>query len=434
MQPHHLVLANQQDRLLRDEWLRAEGYPPLPHHAAAAFLLPHQLDAGRLARAVDELVARHDALRSSFDRALGDGQVRIESGLAPGAVTCHHVPGPATSDAVSETCGTIATAPFRINDEALIRAAIVTTGERGSIIVVAAEHLVCDAVSFDILLADLFNAYNGTLPPPRMSTYAAVVDARARRQLTDVSRPAGRYPVLPAYPGAKAQTSGRRSFAANSISRRVDGVTRQEIIQAARSARVPVATLCLAALAGVIHERTDGSDFRALMAVLNRATDNVDLVGWFSNSVELTIRPFARTLDLPARIKSVQAAVAAAVTGQAESVYERIRRFQPAEFGRIPVTPIFWVNCQVPSAEADPLPAGTREVSLSGGIWCVGVELNFHWLDQQLCISAAYNPLAIDTEQFSGLVLELAGELERITAALLNGPVRRTSSGVGSSH
>ena len=124
MQRQHLVLANQQDRLMRDEWLRAEGYAPLPHHAAAAWQLPQQLDAGRLSSAVRELVARHDALRSSFDSALSASWVRIDDGLTPGPVSCLHVPGPAASAAVAEACSQIATAPFRINDEALIRAAI----------------------------------------------------------------------------------------------------------------------------------------------------------------------------------------------------------------------------------------------------------------------------------------------------------------------
>lgn len=409
---------------MRDEWLRAEGYAPLPHHAAAAWLLPEQLDPGRLARAVQELASRHDALRSSFDSALRDGQVRIDNDLGPGPVSCHHIPGPATSVAVTETCSQIAMTPFRLNDEALVRAAIVTTDDDGSIMLVAAEHLVCDAVSFDILLADLFSAYNGTLPPQHISRYAAIADARARRQQGELNRPANGHPVLPAYPGAEAHTSGRRNFAAKAILRKVEGVSKHQVIQAARSARVPVATLCLSALASAIHERTEGSDFRALLAVLNRAADNVDLVGWFSNSVDLTIRPFAPHWDLLERIKSVQAAVASAVTRQEESVYERMRRFQPAEFGRIPVTPIFWVNCQVPSSEADSLPAGAQEISLSEGIWCVGVELNFHWQDAHLCISAAYNPLSIDSAQFSGLVTELAGEVGRITGTLLSGSMR----------
>ena len=409
--PHHLVRANQRDRLLRDQWLRAGGYPRLPHHVMAAWRLPQQLATRRLASALDELVHHHEALLSSFASTLSDEQVQIDGSLAVSPVIHHRMAGSASPEATSATYTQIALAPFQINEEALIRAAVVTDSEDSCILVLAVEHLVCDGFSFGILMNDLFAAYNGKPLPGVIPNYAAVMDARSHRELLDVSDPVDDSPVLPAFPWAHAAPPGRQSFAAGHISKKVDQVSKREVIHAARSAGVPVATLCLAALATCIHERTGGSDFRALLILLNRASDNIGLVGWFSNSVEIMIRPFSVRTELPELLESVQRVVQSCLARQSESVYERIRRLQPAEYGRIPATPMFGVNCQVPSSDDDTLPGGAHELPLEDAGWCVGVEANFHWLDDHLCFSASYNLSTIEPQLLSSLMADVADKL-----------------------
>jgi tyrocidine synthetase-3 len=380
--------------------------------------VPELLDVERLHAALELVVSRHPALRSSFETVWTDDQVRIDDRLPVPAVRMHRLAVTSSAQAIAEVCGELANAPFRLDEEALIRADIVATGSKGCILVLAVEHLVCDGYSYSTLLNECMEAYDGGALPERESTYPQVMDDRARREREEVAEPLAGQPVLPVFPWAHPAPSGRRSFDAASVTLVVPGIAKNSFVETAMSGGVPVATLCLTALAQSIQDRLPGEDFSALLIVLNRDVDNVDVTGWFSNSVEIRIPPFVEGSDEASQVDAVQAVIGSCMARQGEVIYERIRRFQPDEYGQIPETPMFSVNCQVPFSTDDLSPSGLTELPLRDAGWAVGVELNFGWNEDSLEISAAYNVSTIDPETLTSLLGDVASRLALLQHAM----------------
>jgi amino acid adenylation domain-containing protein/non-ribosomal peptide synthase protein (TIGR01720 family) len=134
-----------------------------PHHFNQSIMLelPATLDAQALGRALDQLVAHHDVLRSRFRFA--DGQARAE--LAP--------PGPAplaitdlSSRSAVEQGASLAAAvaqqqaSLRLDHGALFVPHLFLLGPtRPARLLLTAHHLLVDGVSWRILVEDLLRAY-----------------------------------------------------------------------------------------------------------------------------------------------------------------------------------------------------------------------------------------------------------------------------------
>ena len=179
----------------RGVWLTAQ----MGEAASCAFSesvvvhLAGPLDRAALEGAVQSLVDRHDALRTTL-LATGEGQQAAPSltlavlftdlsGLAPDRRT-------ARQDEILEAEGQT---PFDLEAGPLVRARIVTLEADRHFVVVTAHHLVCDGWSFGILLSDLAAEYTARcagqaalLPPaPSFLAYAAAHQVEGSRAALD---------------------------------------------------------------------------------------------------------------------------------------------------------------------------------------------------------------------------------------------------------
>ncbi|HEX6747475.1 MAG TPA: amino acid adenylation domain-containing protein [Longimicrobium sp.] len=153
------------------------------HHWNQAFLLraTERIDADLLARAADALLAHHDALRARFVRT-GDGWTqRFDAPGGPSpvfVVDLGDVSDAALADAIAARA-TEAQASLDVERGPVISITLFDCGaHRPQRLLVAAHHLVVDAVSWPPLLADLEAAYRalaaGSDPhlPPKTTSYA----------------------------------------------------------------------------------------------------------------------------------------------------------------------------------------------------------------------------------------------------------------------
>jgi non-ribosomal peptide synthase protein (TIGR01720 family) len=156
---------------------------PDAHHWNQAFLFraAERIDVGILARAADAVLAHHDALRARFTRTdAGWTQHFAEPGGPSSVVTLDlsATPDDALADEIARSGGQ-AQATLDLAEGPLLRVALFECGPaRPQRLLVAAHHLVVDAVSWRVLLEDLEAAYRafaaGGEPvlPPKTTSYA----------------------------------------------------------------------------------------------------------------------------------------------------------------------------------------------------------------------------------------------------------------------
>ncbi|WP_367127293.1 amino acid adenylation domain-containing protein [Saccharothrix sp. HUAS TT1] len=113
------------------------------------------LDVARLARALDALAARHDALRTTFD-VMGDEPVQVVA--EHGAIPLRVLTEPADADDLGLA------EPFDLRAGPLTRAVLSPLGPDEHLLVLVQHHIVTDGWSVQVLLEELAELYAGGQP------------------------------------------------------------------------------------------------------------------------------------------------------------------------------------------------------------------------------------------------------------------------------
>ncbi|MBI3789506.1 MAG: AMP-binding protein [Gemmatimonadetes bacterium] len=119
------------------------------------------LDVRALQRAVTALVARHEALRTVF-RAEGESAVQEVGPAAPIVLAVHDAsakPEGERLDVAVRSLRTIAETPFDLAREPGFRVAVARLADDDHLLLLLAHHIISDAWSFGVMLADLSTAY-----------------------------------------------------------------------------------------------------------------------------------------------------------------------------------------------------------------------------------------------------------------------------------
>jgi amino acid adenylation domain-containing protein len=147
-------------------WLLDRATPGLAaYNTPLARRVRGPLDLAALERAMTALVARHEALRTVFV-AQGDGGAQQVLPAAPVAVALHDVsalPEGERLGAAVRALRTVAEAPFDLAREGGFRAAVARLAPDDHVLLLLAHHIVSDAWSFGLMLADLSKAYQAAV-------------------------------------------------------------------------------------------------------------------------------------------------------------------------------------------------------------------------------------------------------------------------------
>lgn len=131
---------------------------------AGHFHVPHvleiagTLDETALRTALHDVVARHEALRTTFDECEGSLYQRVHLELAPSLPTHHHAADVADAEMARAIAGEIAR-PFDLAHGPLLRVSLHCLGDTRQILVLTAHHLIVDGWSLELMLADWWSAY-----------------------------------------------------------------------------------------------------------------------------------------------------------------------------------------------------------------------------------------------------------------------------------
>ncbi|HYH82826.1 MAG TPA: amino acid adenylation domain-containing protein, partial [Longimicrobium sp.] len=147
------------------------GSPSAAYHVSASLRLSGELDRAALVRALDGMVRRHEALRTTFAEVDGEPVQRIAPAEASRFHLVDHDLG--TGDGAGEALRRIVAeetgAPFSLERGPLVRGRLVRTGPDEHVLLVTMHHIVTDGWSMGVWkteLSALYGAYRRGEPDP----------------------------------------------------------------------------------------------------------------------------------------------------------------------------------------------------------------------------------------------------------------------------
>ncbi|MFC7644142.1 condensation domain-containing protein [Streptosporangium lutulentum] len=153
-------LSHAQERL----WFM-EQYRPgtVTYTVPVAVRLRGDVDADALRRALDEIVARHEALRMRFLTTEDGAPELVVDEPRPAEFRVTEAPD---LDAVIELLDADLATPFDLERGPLFRTVLVRLAPADHVLLIAAHHSVTDGWSSDVIIRELLALHDGeTLPP-----------------------------------------------------------------------------------------------------------------------------------------------------------------------------------------------------------------------------------------------------------------------------
>jgi amino acid adenylation domain-containing protein len=127
---------------------------------AQAYRLTGPVDPELMGRAVHDIVARHAALRTSFETCDGELVAITHDDLF---VPVPIIPVGTEQDIAVQVRSAVVDEPFRLDTGPLLRLRLLVAAPRNAVLVLAMHHIVSDGWSFGIFLRELSGIYNAYL-------------------------------------------------------------------------------------------------------------------------------------------------------------------------------------------------------------------------------------------------------------------------------
>ncbi|HEV7919166.1 MAG TPA: non-ribosomal peptide synthase/polyketide synthase [Thermoanaerobaculia bacterium] len=137
------------------------------YNMPAAFRLRGRLDHDALQHALDEIVRRHEVLRTNYISELGEGRQVIR---AAAAVPITRLA--ATEATLQEIARAEAQQPFDLANDLMVRAALIALGENDHVLLFTTHHIATDGWSNALLAQEFTALYRGDALPELPVQYA----------------------------------------------------------------------------------------------------------------------------------------------------------------------------------------------------------------------------------------------------------------------
>ncbi|WP_345891925.1 amino acid adenylation domain-containing protein [Burkholderia sp. Ap-962] len=348
------------------------------YHIPLALRLRGRLDATAWQRALDTLLDRHEALRSTFVTVQGQPQVRLLP-VGTALPVMHHDlrDAPDVQQQLQAISAQEAHAPFDLERGPLIRARVIRLSEDEHAFLLTQHHIVSDAWSFEVLLGELqalYGAYLDGLPDPLAPLAIQYPDYAAwqRQWLTGERLQAqGEYwrqtladaPALIDLPTDHPRPA-QQSFAGAHVPVCLDAELTQALRRLAQAHGVTLFMTVMAAWAAVLARLSGQQDIVIGTPSANRNRQEVEpLIGFFVNTLALRL-DLSGTPDAAALLARVRHAALAAQDHQDlpfEQVVEVVNPPRNLEHSPLFQVMLSWqfrqgTSLQLPELEVAPLP------------------------------------------------------------------------------
>jgi amino acid adenylation domain-containing protein len=428
-------LSSAQERL----WFLHEVNPESAvYHAPAIIRLAGTLDPDALERSLNEIVRRHEVLRTTFANVEGRPlqTVRDAGPLALRRFDLCETPRAGREEAARGLVEAEAWRPFDLTDGPALRASLVRCDEREHILLLAMHHIVFDGQSFGPLLGELaalYRAFSAGEPSPlaelpiQYADYACwqrewLKGADCERRLAYwVERLGGELPALQ-LPTDKARPSVQ-SFRGARASLRLSRDCSGALAGLARREGVTLFMLLLAAFQVLLHRYTGQEEIVVGTVASNRARPGLEgLIGFFVNTLVMRAR-LSGALTFKELLKQTRESAAEAYE-HGEAPFEKlVERLRPArDPSHSPLFQVMFILQDAPGAAE----AAGLEMTLfepPDGVSKFDLTLEVTNFDDGLRATFEYN-----TDLFGAATVErMLGHLRTVLEAVAADPARRVS-------
>ncbi|MGA4154863.1 amino acid adenylation domain-containing protein, partial [Ralstonia nicotianae] len=332
------------------------------YHIPVGLRLKGELDEDALRRALDRIVARHEALRTRFEVQEGQAVQRVASADVGFALDCVDLQGQADREqALATLSEREANTPFDLAHGPLIRGRLVKLGEHEHVLLITMHHIVSDGWSQGVLareLGTLYEAYRsgGEDPLPALPIQYADYAVWQRRWLeggelqrhgTYWEQALASAPTLLSLPTDRARPA-QQDYAGGSVE-----VAFDETLSAGlrKLSQRHGTTLFMTVLAGwsALLSRLSGQDEVVVGSpVANRTRSEVEgLIGFFVNTLALRVEVSGATVsELLGRVKAKVLEAQAHQDLPFEQVVERVRPVRSLSHSPVFQAALSWLNTE----------------------------------------------------------------------------------------
>jgi alpha-ketoglutarate-dependent taurine dioxygenase/acyl carrier protein/NRPS condensation-like uncharacterized protein len=396
------------------------------------------LNVAALSAAINELVRRHESLRTTFVSVNGTPFQRVAetTSLALPLLDVQQEPAP------EENARRLAMAeiqkPFELATDPPLRVCLIRIGDEDHVLVLTLHHIAGDAWSLGIFvreLAILYEAFargaNSPLPEPAVQYADFAVWQREwlkedvleqhlsywRHQL----RGAPTVLALPANKSRPEMQNFRGARLTHSISPEVAG----NLTELSRREGVTLFMVCLAAFQVLLSRYTGQKDLIVGTDVANRnRVETEDMIGFFVNLLPLRAQ-LAGNPTFTEILKRVRESTLDAYTHQDLPFEKLVEEFKPQrELGRNPLVQVLLVMQNAPmrafqmsglSLTPFELPTETSRFDLAVFLWENDGALSSNW---------SYNPDLFSTDS----IAKMSRHYESLLASVVRDPTSRIDS------
>lgn len=267
-------------------------------NVGVAYRLEGPVDTARLHRAFDDVVARHEILRTTYE--LGADGEPLARHHAAGRVSWSEVDlGDLTGRTLDRRVRVLArrefATPFDLSTDCPLRVTVLSSAQDAHILVLTVHHICWDDESWPVLFGEVAATYDATGPetgagaaglPPLTRQYADLPAAGAADDLDFWREHLTPLPERLSLPeGARHGDPGSAL-----LNRSIDVETSGLVEAFARAHAVSPFTVYAAAADVLIHRITGAVDFTVAVPVTHRPEGSADLIGYFGNTLLLRTR------------------------------------------------------------------------------------------------------------------------------------------------
>ncbi|WP_439862472.1 amino acid adenylation domain-containing protein [Pseudomonas antarctica] len=270
------------------------------YNLPGAVRLKGELSLPAMEQAFASLVARHETLRTVFQRQTDDrlAQVAVEPSLAIERLDISALAPAEREQAVNEAATRQSLLPFDLEHGPLLRVQLLTLGDQEHVLLLTLHHIVSDGWSMNVLIDEFIRFYDAherndapQLPalPIQYSDYALwqrrwlEAGEQARQLEYWQARLGDEHPVLELptdrpRPARPSYQGTRHNFA-------IDPGLAAQLRTCAQQHNVTLFMLLLGAFNVLLHRYTGQSDIRIGVPIANRNRSEVEgLIGFFVNT------------------------------------------------------------------------------------------------------------------------------------------------------
>ncbi|RAA09406.1 non-ribosomal peptide synthetase, partial [Ralstonia pseudosolanacearum] len=332
------------------------------YHIPVGLRLKGELDEDALRRALDRIVARHEALRTCFVTEEGQAVQRVASADVGFALDCVDLQGQADREqALATLSEREANTPFDLAHGPLIRGCLVKLGEQEHVLLITMHHIVSDGWSQGVLareLGSLYEAYRAgnsdPLPalPIQYADYAVwqrrwLESGELQRQGAYWEQALAGAPTLLSLPTDRARPA-QQDYAGGSVEVIFDETLSAGLRKLSQRHGTTLFMTVLAGWSALLSRLSGQEEVVVGSPVANRTRSEVEgLIGFFVNTLALRVEVSGATAsELLGRVKAKVLEAQAHQDLPFEQVVERVRPVRSLSHSPVFQAALSWLNTE----------------------------------------------------------------------------------------